>query len=85
MIKEKNNIAKVECFYGIDVISLVLSLYGKDSEIYKAMAKGEMISGMVRTDIKTKGTKAAYRIADKKKLYKMAKDKESEKENNVNV
>ena len=38
--------------YGIDVISLVVSAYGTDSEIYDAMVKGNAISKMVRKTMK---------------------------------
>lgn len=41
-----------ECIYGSDEMVLILLLYGKDSEIHKAMANGQAVSNMVEQSIK---------------------------------
>lgn len=38
--------------YGIDEIGSILGLYGKDSEIYNAMAEGKVVSPMVEKSMK---------------------------------
>ncbi len=38
--------------YGIDEICSIYGLYGKDSEIYNAMAEGKIVSGMIEESIK---------------------------------
>ena len=38
--------------YGIDEIGSILGLYGKDSEIYNAMAEGKVVSPMVEESMK---------------------------------
>ena len=40
-----------QCIYGSDEMVLILSIYGKDSEIHKAMEKGKAVSDMVAKSI----------------------------------
>lgn len=65
-----------ECFYGIDVISLVLSVYGKDSEVYKAMATGKNISSMIEESLK----KNLQIVETEKMLLHMCKEIEESME-----
>lgn len=73
-----------ECFYSVDVVSLVVSIYGVDSDICKAMVKGALISGMIKTDISKKGKGASVRIASKKKLRELVFKEELEYLKSVN-
>lgn len=58
--------------YGIDVISLVISMYGKNSEIYKTMSTGENISGLIEKSIQEQMAD----IENKKRLLEMCKERE---------
>ena len=72
MAKEKfkrdiksGEIKQGQCVYGIDEIGLILEYYGKDSEIYKAMANGENVSKLIEEFIKKQ-----------QKLLKICKERE---------
>ena len=60
--------------YGKELVLMVIHVYGKNSQIYLAMMRGEVVSGMVKDSIKHKGTN--YRIKDKKNIYKLCKQVE---------
>ncbi len=51
-LQEMHERAGDKVLYGIDVISLVETIYRTDSEIYKAMTDGEQISGLVKKTIR---------------------------------
>ncbi len=40
-----------DIIYGIDEIGSIYGLYGKDSEIYNAMAEGKVVSGMIKESL----------------------------------
>ena len=79
MAKEKfkrtitsSEIKSGQCIYGIDEIGLILSYYGKESEIYKAMANGENVSGLIEESIK----KHLESIKKEKRLLAMCQERE---------
>lgn len=61
-----------ECIYGLDEIGLIFAHYGKDSEIYKAMANGQAVSSMIEQSIQ----KELESIENKKRLLKLCQERE---------
>ena len=61
-----------QCIYGMDEISLIVSYYGKESDIYKAMANGENISGFIEESSK----KHLETVEKEKRLLQMCKERE---------
>ena len=61
-----------QCIYGADEIGLIFSRYGQDSEIYKAMASGENVSGLIAKSIE----KHLQEIQEEKRLLEMCKERE---------
>lgn len=64
--------------YGRNIVELIIKIYGKDSEMYKQAFKGENIRELIKADISKKGKGCSVKIAVKKKLYKLVKEKEDE-------
>ena len=69
----------VKIAYGAEVEDLIVHIYGKGSNIYSAMLNGESVSGLIKSEIKSKakGKGGAYRIKDKKKLLVLVKEVEA--------
>ena len=74
MVKEKfertirpSEIKPGQCIYGIDEIGLIQAHFGKESEIYKAMANGNAVSEMIEKSIKDQMAD----IENKKRLLEM--------------
>lgn len=61
-----------QCIYGADEIGLIFSHYGQDSEIYKAMASGENVSGLIAKSIE----KHLKEIQEEKRLLEMCQKRE---------
>lgn len=61
-----------QCIYGANEIGLIFSLYGPDSDIYKAMANGENVSGLIAKSIE----KHLQGIQEEKRLLEMCKARE---------
>ncbi len=70
--------------YDKNVIGLVVEIFRKDSEIYKALMNGDKISPLVKKSFSKKGF-GVTRIKDKKKLFNMCKEQECACEKNVSV
>lgn len=75
-VKRKRNAGSFKSFYSFGVVEKIISIYGIDSDIYKALASGEFISGMIKADIRKKGKGSGYRIVEKKKLMVLILDEE---------
>ena len=60
--------------YNKEIEDLVIDVYGRSSDVFKALIKGEDITSLVKTSIKKKGK--SYRIRDKKYLLKLCKKEE---------
>lgn len=80
MSKEKFNriiqpgtIKPGQCIYGVDEISLIFSRYGQDSDIYKAMASGKNVSGLIAKSIE----KHLQEIQEEKRLLEMCQEREN--------
>lgn len=61
-----------QCIYGMDEIGLIFSYYGRESDIYKAMANGENVSGLIEESIK----KHLESAEKEKRLLAMCKERE---------
>ena len=61
-----------QCIYGVDEIVLIYDYFGKESEIYKAMANGNAVSEMIEKSIQEQMTN----IENKKRLLEMCKKRE---------
>ena len=61
-----------QCIYGIDEIGLIYAHFGKESEIYKAMANGNVVSDMIEKSIQEQ----MVDIEKKKRLLGMCKERE---------
>ena len=74
--------------YNSEIQKMVVVLFGRDSNIYLSMIKGEKISRLIKQSLKCKGAKA-LRIRDKKDLFEKCKKVEQEFEDieqkNVNL
>ena len=60
--------------YDKNVVDLVIDIYGKNSNIFQTLIKGEDITSLVKISIKKKGK--SYRIRDKKYLLSLCNSKE---------
>ena len=61
-----------QSIYGLDEICLIYAYFGKDSEIFKAMANGQEVSAMLEKLIKEQ----MVDIEKKKRLLEMCKQRE---------
>ena len=70
--------------YGKNIFYKVLKLYGKDSDIFKAMAKGEKISSMIKASYNKRCPEKISRIRVKNNLFeKCKKDEDAKPETNI--
>ena len=60
--------------YTKEIVDLVIDVYGKSSDVFHALIKGEDITNLVKATIKKKGK--SYRIRDKKQLLRLCKKEE---------
>lgn len=70
--------------YGIDEIGPIFELYGKDSEIYNAMAEGKTVSGMIKDSIKKNQEIGNNEIVEREKSL-LTRCLEREKEQGLSV
>ena len=70
--------------YGIDEIGPIYGLYGKDSEIYTAMAEGKVVSGMIKESM-NKNKEAGNLEVAKREESLLARCLEREKEKGYGV
>ena len=61
-----------QCIYGLDEIGLIYTHFGKESDIYKAMANGNAVSEMIEKSIQEQMAD----IENKKRLLEMCKERE---------
>ena len=61
-----------QSIYGADAMGLIFSYYGKESEIFKAMARGENVSDLIAESIKNH----LETVEKEKRLLAMCKDRE---------
>ena len=61
--------------YNKDVVKLVLEIFKRDSEVYRAMLRGDKISKLVKKSYTKKGF-GVTRIKDKKHLFEICKEQE---------
>ena len=61
-----------QCIYGLDEIGLIYANFGKESEIYKAMADGKPVSKMIEEFIQEQ----VADIERKKRLLEICKERE---------
>ena len=68
--------------YSKSVVSLVVDIYGRQSEMHKKVLNGEFISKIVKADIKKKGkvNRGTYNYKAKKELFKYARTEETQYE-----
>lgn len=62
--------------YSKNVIDMIVSVYGKQSEIYSVATNGDKVSVLVKADIKKKSRNAFKRIKDKKQLLRICLEEE---------
>lgn len=62
-----------QCIYGLNEIGLICAHFGKESDIYKAMANGREVSKMIEKSIQEQ----LADIENKKRLLKMCKEREN--------